>query len=306
MPPTASSADRGSRGALRPVLVAMRPTQWLKNLAVAVAPVFALKATDPRAGLRVVMAFAAFSLLSSATYLVNDLADRERDRAHPDKRLRPVASGELPAGRAALCALALLGLGLFLALSLGETFLLTGAGYLVLQAAYTVLLRGVAILDVFAIAGGFVLRVVAGAEAVHVPVSNWLYLTTLFLALFLALEKRRAELVRLAGEARSHRDILAEYSVELLDQLVAVASTGTIVTYSLYTLAPDTLQKFGTDRLRLTIPFVLFGVFRYLHLSRRRGAGGQPERVLLRDRGMQLTVVLFAAVVAWAIYTRRS
>jgi hypothetical protein len=162
----------------------------------------------------------------------------------------------------------------------------------------------VAVVDVFAIAGGFVLRVVAGAEAVDVPISSWLYLTTLFLAIFLALEKRRAELTLLGDRAAQHRGILAEYDVGLVDQLVAVMGGATVMTYSLYTLAPDTLHKFGSDRLKFTIPFVLFGICRYLYLVHRRGAGGEPERVLVRDRGMQLTVLAYLATVAWAIYTK--
>jgi hypothetical protein len=162
----------------------------------------------------------------------------------------------------------------------------------------------VAVLDVFAIAAGFVLRVVAGADAIDVPISNWLYLCTLLLALFLALEKRRAELVLLGGEAGNHRGILASYSVPLLDQLVTIVAGTTVLAYSLYTLAPDTVQKFGTDRLKLTIPFVLFGIFRYLYLVHREGEGGQPERVLFQDRATQLNLLAYVGVVAWAIYTR--
>jgi len=298
-------ADPAPRSLPRAFLAAARPAQWVKNAVILVPAVFALRAADPASMLRAVLAVVCFCILSSATYLGNDLADRERDRAHPAKRGRPVASGELPPRAAAAGVAVLAAMGLGLAAALGPAFLAAAGGYLALQAAYSLALRRMAVVDVFAIAGGFVLRVVAGAAAVDVPISNWLYLTTLLLALFLALEKRRAEMTLLGAEAALHRGILSEYSVPLLDQLVAIAGGGTVITYSLYTLAPDTLQKFGTDRLKLTIPFVLFGVFRYLHLVHHRGAGGQPEQVLVRDRGLQLTLVGYVAVVLWALYGRR-
>jgi 4-hydroxybenzoate polyprenyltransferase len=286
-------------------LAATRPTQWVKNVVILVPAVFALRAADPGWMLRAILAVASFCFLSSATYLGNDIADREKDRAHPAKRGRPVASGELPIAAAAVGSVVLAAMGLGIAAALGSAFLAAAAGYLALQAAYSLVLKRMAVVDVFAIAGGFVLRVVAGAAAVDVPISNWLYLTTLFLALFLALEKRRSEMTLLGVDAALHRGILSEYSVTLLDQFVAIAGAGTVITYALYTLAPDTLHKFGTDRLKLTVPFVLFGVFRYLYLVHHRGAGGQPEKVVIRDRGMQFTLLGYGATVLWAIYGRR-
>jgi 4-hydroxybenzoate polyprenyltransferase len=284
----------------------MRPRQWTKNAIVLAPLVFAHRATDLASVRLALGGAAAFCLLASATYFANDVADRERDRLHPVKRLRPIAAGEVPLAWAG-AAIALLGAaGLALSAAIGLSVLACAGGYAVLQVLYSTFLKRVAVVDVFMIAGGFVLRVVAGAEAIAVPISNWLYLCTLLLALFLALEKRRAELVLLAGEASRHRDILASYSLELLDQLVAVSSGTTVLAYSLYTLAPDTIAKFGTDRLKFTIPFVLFGIFRYLYLVHRRGEGGQPERVLLRDLPTQLNLVGYMAVVAWAIYTRGS
>jgi len=301
----ATAAVAARRSLPKALLAAARPAQWVKNAVILVPAVFALRATEPGAMLRAIVATAAFCLLSSATYIGNDIADRERDRAHPEKRTRAIASGELPVATAAVAGALVALVGLGAAFALGPSFLLVALGYLALQGAYSSLLKRMAVLDVFAIAGGFVLRVVAGAEAVDVPISNWLYLTTLFLALFLALEKRRAELTLLGPEAVLHRGILSEYSIGLLDQLVAIVGSGAVITYSLYTLAPETIRKFGTDRLKLTIPFVLVGVFRYLYLVHRRNAGGQPERVLVRDRGMQLTLLGYAAMVAWAIYTRK-
>ncbi len=284
----------------------MRPRQWTKN-AVLLAPlVFAQRATDLASVRLALGGAAAFCLLAGATYFANDLADRERDQLHPVKRLRPIAAGDLPLPWAKASVIVLGVSGLALSFALGLYFLACAAGYLVLQILYSAFLKRVAVVDVFAIAGGFVLRVVAGAEAIAVPISNWLYLCTLLLALFLALEKRRAELVLLGGEAARHRENLGSYSLELLDQLVSVSAAVTVLAYALYTLAPDTIGKFGTDRLKFTIPFVLFGIFRYLYLVHRRGEGGQPERVLLRDVPTQLNLVGYMAVVAWAIYTRGS
>jgi 4-hydroxybenzoate polyprenyltransferase len=294
----------GRRSLPGALLAAMRPRQWAKNLVLLAPLVFALRATDLASAERALLAFLAFCLLASATYLANDLVDRERDRSHPEKRHRPIASGELPAAPAVWAALVLGGLGLALSSVLGFPFLACAVGYLLLQALYSGLLKRAPVLDVFAIAGGFVLRVVAGAEAIGVPISNWLYLCTLLLALFLAIEKRRAELVLLADGAGRHRGILARYDLPLLDQFVAIVSGATVLSYALYTLAPDTIAKFGTDRLKYTIPLVLFGIFRYLYLVHRYGEGGQPERVLFRDRATQLNILAYVAVVAWAIYTR--
>ncbi len=284
----------------------MRPRQWTKNALLLAPLVFARRATDP-ASVRLALAgAAAFCLLAGATYVANDLADRDRDRLHPLKRQRPIAAGEVSFAWAASAAAVLGAAGLALSFALGLPFLACAAGYLVLQIFYSAFLKRVAIVDVFAVAAGFVLRVVAGGEAVAVPISNWLYLCTLLLALFLALEKRRAEVVLLAGEAARHRDILGCYDLDLLDQLVAVSSGASVLAYSLYTLAPDTVAKFGTDRLKFTIPFVLFGIFRYLYLVHRRGEGGEPERVLLRDLPTQLNLLGYIAVVAWAIYAKGS
>jgi 4-hydroxybenzoate polyprenyltransferase len=289
----------------RALLVSLRPRQWAKNALLLAPLLFALKATDPVALRRALVAVLAFSLLASAVYLGNDLADRDRDRAHPVKRERPLAAGRLSTAWAVGAAAVLGALGLALAWALGTGFFAWGVAYLALQALYSGLLKRVAVLDVFAVAAGFVVRVLAGAEAIDVPVSNWLYLCTLLLALFLALEKRRAELVLLGPEAGSHRGILASYSVGLLDQLAAITAGAAILAYALYTLSPDTVHKFGGDRLKYTVPFAIFGIFRYLWLARRSGDGGEPERVLFRDRATQANLLAWLAVVAWAIYTRR-
>ncbi|HEU4383750.1 MAG TPA: decaprenyl-phosphate phosphoribosyltransferase [Anaeromyxobacteraceae bacterium] len=288
----------------RALLASLRPRQWTKNALLLAPLVFAHRVTNPGSVRSALLAVVAFSLLASAVYLGNDLADRDRDRAHPVKRERPVAAGLLSPGWAGGAALLLGAASLLLAWALGAVFFAWCVGYLALQALYAGVLKQVAVVDVFAVAAGYVLRVVAGAAAIQVPVSNWLYLCTLLLALFLALEKRRAEILLLGAEAEHHRGILSAYSVGLLDQLSGIAAAAAVLAYSLYTLAPDTAQKFGSDRLKYTIPFVLFGIYRYLWLSHRAGEGGEPERVLLRDGPTQLNLVGWLATVAWAIYGR--
>jgi 4-hydroxybenzoate polyprenyltransferase len=285
------------------VAASVRPRQWTKNAALLAPLVFSARASEPASAARAAAGVAAFCLVAGAVYLANDVVDRERDRLHPEKRLRPVASGVLPPRTATFAAGILAAAGLGLSAALGPAFLACAAGYVALQGAYVLHLRERVLLDVFAIAAGFVLRVVAGAAAIAVPVSHWLYLCTLLLALFLALAKRRAEMGALAGgAAAAHRPILGEYSVGLVDQLVSIAAAATVVAYALYTVAPDTVERFGNDRLKFTVPLVVYGLFRYLYLVHRRAAGGAPERVLLSDRATQLNLVAYAAVAAWAVY----
>lgn len=300
--PVSVSPQQGLRSRPAAVLAAVRPAHWTKNAVVLAPLVFALRLGDVRSVLRSLAAAAAFCLLSSAGYLVNDVVDRARDREHPVKRRRPVASGELPAAAGLIWAAGLGVAGLTVSAGLGPETAACAAAYLGLQLLYSRLLKHVVIVDVTAVAVGFVLRVVAGAAAIAVPVSSWLYLCTLLLALFLALEKRRAELALLTEGAGRHRLALGDYSPALLDQLVAIASSCAVLAYALYTLAPETIARFGNDRLRLSIPFVIFGIFRYLFLVHRRGAGGEPERVLLRDRVLQLDLAAWLLAVAWALY----
>jgi 4-hydroxybenzoate polyprenyltransferase len=302
IPAAASSGAAAARAPLRALLVSLRPAQWVKNAALLAAPVFAERLFHPPSLGLLVLALLAFCLLASATYLVNDVADRERDRAHAVKRRRPVAAGELSPAAAGAAAAVSATLGLVLAWAVGPGLLAVAAAYLALQGLYTAWLRDVVVIDVFAVAAGFVLRVVAGAVAVAVPVSNWLYLCTILLALFLALAKRRAEILLLEEGAERHRPILAEYTVPLLDQLVTVLSACTVLAYALYTLSAETIEKFGSDRLKYTVPFVLFGLFRYLHLVHRHMAGGEPERILFRDRATQLNLLGYTATVLWAVY----
>jgi 4-hydroxybenzoate polyprenyltransferase len=280
----------------------LRPRQWTKNAALLAPLLFSTRATDPESVARALAGVVAFCLVSGAVYLANDVVDRERDQLHPQKRLRPVASGALAPRTAAVAAALVAAGGLAVSAALGPAFLACAAGYVALQAVYVAQLRERVLLDVFAIAAGFVLRVVAGAAAIAVPVSSWLYLCTMLLALFLALAKRRAEITALSGEAPAHRAILAEYSVGLLDQLVAIVAAAAVLAYALYTLAPETVGRFGNERLRFTVPLVVFGIFRYLYLVHRREAGGAPERVLFADRATQVNLLAYVAIAAWAVY----
>ncbi len=282
-------------------LVALRPMQWTKNLVVLAAFVFALGDRNQAVGLAAfwtaLAAAGIFCVISSAIYLFNDVQDAERDRQHPQKKLRPVAAGELAAPAALRLSCLLLLAGLVGAAMLSRGFFMVAAAYVLLQVVYTFLLKKVALVDLFMIAFGFVLRALAGAVAIRVPISPWLLLCTLLLALFLALCKRRHEKVILSDVAGTTRESLDRYSEKLLDQLIAIVSAATVVSYSLYTLWPDTVRKFGTHGLGFTIPFVIFGLFRYLDLVYRHEKGDRPEKILLTDGPLLADLALYGLTV---------
>jgi 4-hydroxybenzoate polyprenyltransferase len=281
------------RGPVRAALVAVRPRQWSKNLLLFAGILFAAELGDLARWVEAVTAFAAYCAASSAAYLANDVRDAASDRLHPLKRERPVARGEL-SRRAALglaAALAVLAFGL--ALALGPFSALLLALFLALQGAYTLSLRDVVLLDVMAISGLFVLRAAAGAEAVDVRISPWLLLCTALLALFLALAKRRGELVLAGRAATPGRAVLSGYSLGLVDQLVTVVTAATIVAYSLYTVGSE-----HSAAMMATIPFVVFGLFRYLLLVHRDDLGEEPEHILLSDRPILAAVGLWALTAA--------
>jgi len=251
---------------------------------------------------RAILAFGLFCLLSGSMYLLNDVVDRERDRKHPVKRLRPVASGRLAPGTALAAALGIGVASLGLSFMLGVGFAACALVYVVLIASYSYWLKRVAILDVLIISGGFVIRAIAGAESIPVAISSWFLLCVTFLALFLALCKRRQELSSLGEDAANHRSVLSHYSKDLLDQMIALAAAATVVSYCLYTMSPETIAKFGTRYLALTIPFVLYGVFRYLYLVHQQGLGGHPETVLLTDKPLLVNIGLWLLVAAAVVY----
>jgi 4-hydroxybenzoate polyprenyltransferase len=303
--PVQTIAGQSKRGAsttgwLGPLLRALRPRQWSKNLLVFAALVFSRSLHDPSMVATTVIAFAVFCALSSTGYLVNDLCDVEADRRHTHKAKRPIASGSL-SQPIAWAAAAVLGLGaLAVGFRVSPAFASIGLVYLVLTLGYSLWLKHIVLVDVFAIAAGFVVRAVAGAVAISVPISPWLYVCTVLGALMITLGKRRHEILLLEREAGTHRPALREYSLELVDQLLVIISSASLMAYSLYTFSADNLPR--NHAMMLTIPFVLYGVFRYFFLLRQRGLGGAPEDLLLEDRPLALAVALWAASSVAILY----
>ncbi|PYN24869.1 MAG: decaprenyl-phosphate phosphoribosyltransferase [Candidatus Rokuibacteriota bacterium] len=286
------------------IAVSMRPRQWVKNFFVFAGLVFSQRLFTGAAW-TAVAAFAIFCALSGAIYLLNDVADRERDRLDPRKRVRPIAAGQLPVGVAVAAAAALIVAGLVSSAWLPRPFLITALAYVVLLVAYSAWLKHVVIVDVIVVAGGFVLRAVAGAVVIEVEMSGWLVICTILSALFLALGKRRYEYLVLEGDAARHRPILAEYSPALLDQMIAVVTASTVTTYALYTMSPETVAKFHTHLLPATLPFVLYGIFRYLYLLYRRQLGGNPSELLVSDRALLINTIGWICAVLLIIYGAR-
>ena len=291
-----------------PVLIAllegMRPRQWTKNVFVLAAIAFGQKLDDRGAVVWTLAAFIIFCFLSSSVYLVNDIMDAERDRQHPTKRKRPIASGRLPVALAIPAAIGLAALSIALSLAINPHFTLIAGIYLVLNLLYSFWLKHIVILDVLLVAIFFVLRAVAGAAAINVDISHWLLICTLLLALFIALSKRRHELVLLEDNASAHRAILMEYSPYLLDQMIAVVTASTLMAYILYTVDARTVDVFGTRWLMASVPCVIFGIFRYLYLVHQKGEGGDPDRIVLSDRPFLANVLVWVGIVAGVIYFR--
>ena len=301
-PPAVMLREGSERSLALNLLVSLRPSQWAKNLLIFAGVLFGMRLFDVTAVARAGAAFGIFCLLSGVVYLINDIADRDSDREHPLKARRPIASGALSVTAALTSAIVLGSFALAGALALGWTFFVVAAGYVALLALYSGTLKHIVIIDVLTIAAGFVLRAVAGAVAVNVSISHWLLVCTILLALFISLAKRRHELVLLADGAVSHRPILGEYSPYLLDQMIAVVTASTLIAYVFYTISPETEQKFGTPWLGLTVPFPLYGIFRYLYLVHQREGGGSPADLLLTDRPLLVCVTLWAVSVALIIY----
>lgn len=271
----------------------LRVPQWSKNAVVFAALVFGDPKVD-QALWRAIAAFVAFCAVSSAGYILNDRLDVDRDRIHPSKRNRPIASGVVSLKAATAVAIGLAAIGFAISLIVNPVLLLVMVGYAVISSAYSLQLKNIVLLDAFVIASGFLLRAVAGAAAVEVPVSAWLMLCTLLLALFLAFGKRRSELVRLQEDAVAHRSALAGYSVPLLDQLLVITAACTVMAYSFYSFTSESVP--GNGLMMLTVPLVMFAVFRYLLLVMRRGEGGAPEILLWKDKPLLACVVSWGAV----------
>lgn len=284
-------------------LRALRPHQWTKNLLVFAPLLFSKHLFEAGPFLRSFLAFVAFCGLAGAVYLWNDVADIERDRLHPRKKLRPLAAGELSIRAATLGAISLVVVALTLSFWLDARLGLCAAFYLGLNLAYSFGLKHVVILDVLSISLGFVLRALAGGYAIDVPVTDWLLVLALLLALFLALAKRRHEITSLSENATGHRAILAEYSPYLIDQMTSVVTASVVTAYAFYTLSPETVHKFGTAKLSWTLPLVLYGIFRYLYLVHQKERGDSPTDMLLTDRPLLATVALWVALVIAIVYT---
>ncbi len=294
-----------------PLIRLMRPGQWTKNTLVAAACFFALwdpqQAVSPATAiLHSLWAIVIFCIVSSGVYIFNDLHDIESDASHPIKRLRPLAAGEIRQSTANITSCIMLLSGLGLSFTLPFLFTVTVSAYIALQLTYSLLLKNIALLDVFIIAFGFVLRAIAGATAISVDISPWLLVCTFLLALFLALCKRRHEKKTLVSDAATHRSALLHYDQNLLDQLISITSAATIVSYAMYTLAAETCRKFNTRAIGFTIPFVIFGIFRYLDLVYRHKEGGQPEKTLLTDLPIIVNLILFAITTVIIFLLARS
>lgn len=280
----------------------LRPAQWVKNFFVVPALVFSGQLFVPDAAFRVALAFVAFCCLSSAAYVWNDWVDVENDRRHPEKRQRPLPAGEVTPTGAWLLSLGLLAGGIALSAFLGGGFLAMAGLYGGLQVGYSLWLKQVVIIDVMALATGYVLRAVAGGVVIAVEISPWLIVCTFLLALFLGFGKRRHEVLLLQSEAASHRQILREYSPYFLDQMISVVTASAVVAYVIYTASPEVREKLGTDALYITVPFVLYGIFRYLYLVHQREQGGNPTQLLLTDRPLWVNITLWLLTVVALLY----
>ena len=291
-----------TRSTAASLFVSLRPDQWTKNLIVFAALIFAVKLLDPAATAKAAAAFLIFCALSGAVYLINDVADREQDREHPVKRMRPIAAGDLSPGAAMIAAVVLSVIALVASFALRPAFGVAAATYLALFVVYTRSLKHIVVLDVMTIAIGFVLRAVAGGLVISVHISNWLLVCTMLGALFLGFAKRRHEITLLAAGAKGHRRILEEYDPYLLDQMIGVVAAATMVAYIIYCASPETHAYFGTEWMVLTTPFPIYGLFRYLYLVHRKAGGGSPSNMLLEDRPLLACVLLWGITSVLIIY----
>jgi 4-hydroxybenzoate polyprenyltransferase len=282
----------------------MRPWQWVKNLFVLTPLLFSHNLFAPAAVGRALASFILFCLVSSSVYLLNDIQDRSQDRLHPIKRLRPLAAGELNLGVAFGAMMTFLLVTLAGGVLLDKTLALVLLSYWLINLLYSTWLKDQVILDVFALASGFVLRVVGGGVAISVEISHWLILCTMLLALFLGFSKRRHELVRLGQGAGAHRQVLEEYNPHFLDMMISIVTPSTVMSYALYTVSEETIQRFHTRGLLLTLPFVLYGIFRYLYLVYHENQGEDPTQSLLTDRPMVINLCLWALTIGVIIYWR--
>lgn len=281
----------------------LRPKQWIKNAFILIPLIFAEKVFDYSSLFRSLLAAAIFCLVASAVYLINDVIDLDTDRSHPVKKYRPIAAGLISPMSAVVAATLLLMISLLCGFILGVDFIIVVIIYLGVQAAYNAVLKEKVILDIFCVSSGFFLRVVAGAVAINVVISQWLIICTISISMFLSLAKRRNELTLLGlNNAQDHRRVLSEYSPYLLDQMIGVVTATTLLSYMLYCISPQIIEQFGTENLIYTFPFVLFGIFRYLYLIHSKERGGSPEMVLYTDWPLLTSVILWGLCCIIMIY----
>jgi len=284
------------------ILLSMRPKQWVKNLFIFAGLIFSHNLFDVYLLTRVTLGFSLFCLAASSIYIFNDIKDLERDKEHPDKFKRPLAAGYLKVNKAYGASVVLGTVALLGAMLLDLSFFLILAGYVLMNLAYTIKIKEIVILDVMCIAFGFVFRVLAGTALAGVKPSDWLIICTITISIFLASSKRRHEFALFAVKVNKHRKVLADYSINFLDQMISVATACTLMSYALYTVSDETIARFGTKNLVFTLPFVIYGIYRYLYLIHRKKIGGNPTSALLEDFPLFLNGLLWLGAVIFIIY----
>ena len=280
----------------------MRPEQWIKNFFVFTALLFSKNLLNPSKDIEAIIGFVIFCMVTGCAYMVNDLVDLEKDKLHPVKSRRPLASGKLKKETAAKIIVLVCLASLFFAFYMNILFGFIVLAYFLLNIGYSIYLKNIVIIDVVSIAAGFVLRVLGGAVIISVVASQWLILCTILLSLFLGFSKRRHELILLEDSATSHRRVLEHYSPYFLDQMIAVVTASTLICYALYTMSGDTVEKLGTSKLIYTIPFVLYGIFRYLYLVHQKEEGGSPTEIMFTDKPMIINICLWVISSVVFIY----
>jgi len=283
------------------MLKLLRPNQWIKNLLVFAALFFSHSFLNTAKLASSAIAFLSFCLVASSIYIINDIFDRTNDREHPTKRFRPIASGKVSVPAATLLSGILLIGSLFVALTINENIAILVLSYFLINVLYSLRLKHIVILDAFIVSSGFVLRVIAGGLAINVTISHWIIICTFMLALFLAFGKRRHELL-LAENSTRYRKVLYDYDKGFLDQMISVASASAIMSYILYSISPETIANFGTDKIIYTAPFVLFAIYRYQYLIYKKDSGGDPTKAIATDRGLLTSFLLWAISIYLIIY----
>ena len=287
---------------LKHILLSMRPEQWIKNFFVFTALLFSKNLLNPSKDIEAIIGFIIFCMITGCAYMINDLVDLEKDKLHPVKSRRPLASGKLKKDTAVKIIVLICLASLFFAFYMNILFGIIVLAYFLLNIGYSIYLKNIVIIDVVSIAAGFVFRVLGGAVIISVVASQWLILCTILLSLFLGFSKRRHELILLEDNATSHRKVLEHYSPYFLDQMIAVVTASTLICYALYTMSRDTVEKLGTSKLIYTIPFVLYGIFRYLYLVHQKEEGGSPTEIMFTDKPMIINICLWVISSVVFIY----